>query len=59
MAVSNRVPCPFNTSETVSKAKQFLKLYFFNLFCYKPTKQLIRGTLSASSFHSLHLGRAN
>lgn len=52
-------PAPLTPPETVSKAKQFLKLYFFNLFCYKPTKQLIRGALSASSFHSLHLVRAN
>lgn len=43
-----KYPTPFTSPETILKAEHQLKLSLFNLFCYKPTKQLIRGTPSAS-----------
>lgn len=43
-----KYPAPLTAPETISKAKRLLKLSFFDLFCYKPTKRLIRGMLSAS-----------
>lgn len=42
-----KYPAPLTPPKTISKAKQPLKLWFFNLFCYKP-KLLVRGTPSAS-----------
>lgn len=43
-----KYPAPLTAPETISKAKQLLELSFFDLFCYKPTKRLIRGMPSVS-----------